>query len=391
MRFFIGYSGKPAEGRTSMNTEKPAHPDRDRALAPLRKQIDTIDAQILELINQRLDIGRQVGRIKQEKGGAVLDREREKKVIENLFALNRGPASRDLLQYIFNVIITATREIQKPKKISFLGPEAGLTHMAALTHFKHSGNFICQPGLNDVFKEVEKNESRFGVVPVENSIEGAVNHTLDLFAVYTLQICAEHYEPVSYDLLSMTGDPSHVKTIYGHHQAVAQCKGWLRKKFSNTPVKETGSTALAARAVASDPDGAVIASGKAAHIYELLPVETSIEDHAGNITRFLVIGKDMPPPTGKDKTSIMFAASHVPGALFKALEPVNQAGLNMLKLESRPTRNQNWSYYFFMDIEGHIQDPVVSHTIEQLKSVCLSLRVLGSYPMDSESGIQTLG
>ncbi len=287
---------KPVPGEDGPNSQ-----DREKALAPLRKQIDTIDARILELINQRLAIGRQVGRIKQEKGGRVLDREREKKVIENLFSLNRGPASRDLLQYIFNVIITATREIQKPKKISFLGPEAGLTHMAALTHFKHSGNFICQPGLNDVFKEVEKTESRFGVVPVENSIEGAVNHTLDLFALYPLQICAEHYEPVSYDLLSMTGDPLNVKTIYGHHQAVAQCKGWLRKKFPNTPIKETGSTALAARAVASDPEGAVIASGKAAHIYELLPVETSIEDHAGNITRFLVIGKDMPPRPGKIK------------------------------------------------------------------------------------------
>jgi chorismate mutase/prephenate dehydratase len=354
---------------------------QEETLTPLRDQIDHIDSQILDLINQRLSIGKKVGAIKKEKGSQILDRSRERSVIENLFKINKGPANKDLLQYIFNVIITATREIQKPKTISFLGPKASYTHIAALNHFKYSGEFIEQPGLFDIFRDVEKKLSHFGVVPVENSIEGAVNHTLDLFSQFNLNISAEHYEPVSHDLLSITGEALDVKTIYSHPQAIAQCKGWLKKKFSHVEVLETSSTSKAALMASQNPDVAAIASQKAAHIYELLSVESKIEDYSGNVTRFLVIGKESPGKTGNDKTSIMFATSHVPGALFKALEPVDKAGLNMLKLESRPTRDQNWSYYFFLDIEGHIKDHLVAKTIEQIKRYSLSLKVLGSYPV----------
>lgn len=350
-------------------------------LAPLREEIDRIDAQILELINQRLCIGEQVGAVKKQEGGQILDRTRERMVIEKLWDINQGPADKDLIQYIFNVIITATREIQKPKTIAFLGPKASYTHIAALNHFKHSGQFMEQPNLFDIFRDVARGQSHFGVVPVENSIEGAVNHTLDLFGEFDLKICAEHYEPVSHDLLSITGEPGDVKTIYSHPQAIAQCKGWLKKKFPHVEVMETSSTSKAALMASEDESVAAIASQKAAHIYELLPVESKIEDLSGNVTRFLVIGKDHPEKTGNDKTSIMFATSHIPGALFKALAPIDQAGLNMLKLESRPTRHQNWSYYFFMDIQGHIKDRAVAETIEEIKAHTLSLKLLGSYPV----------
>ncbi len=353
----------------------------DETLTPLREQIDKIDSQILDLINQRLTLGKKVGAIKKEKGSQILDLSRERKVIENLFKINKGPANKDLLQYLFNVIITATREIQKPKTISFLGPKASYTHIASLNHFRHSGKFVEQTGLFDIFRDVEKKLSHFGVVPVENSIEGAVNHTLDLFTEFNLNICAEHYEPISHDLLSITGEARDVKTIYSHPQAIAQCKGWLKKKFPHVALLETSSTSKAALMASQNPDVAAIASQKAAHIYELLSVESKIEDYSGNVTRFLVIGKESPEKTGRDKTSIMFATSHVPGALFKALEPIEKAGLNMLKLESRPTRDQNWSYYFFLDIEGHIQDDRVSRTIEHIKQYSLSLKVLGSYPI----------
>ena len=354
---------------------------QEEILTPLREKIDRIDSQILDLINQRLSIGKKVGAIKKEKGSQILDRSRERRVIENLFKINKGPANKDLLQYIFNVIITATREIQKPKTISFLGPRASYTHIAALNHFRHSGEFVEQDGLFDIFRDVEKKLSHFGVVPVENSIEGAVNHTLDLFTEFNLNINAEHYEPVSHDLLSITGEALDVKTIYSHPQAIAQCKGWLKKKFPHAEIMETSSTSKAALMAAKDPETAAIASQKAAHIYELLPVESKIEDYSGNVTRFLVIGKESPERTGRDKTSIMFATSHIPGALFKAIEPVDKAGLNMLKLESRPTRDQNWNYYFFLDIEGHIQDNRVARTIEQIKESSLSLKMLGSYPV----------
>ncbi|MCP3872515.1 MAG: prephenate dehydratase [Desulfobacteraceae bacterium] len=360
------------------------HKSPEYDLNTLRDQIDSIDSQILDLINQRLEIGKKVGCIKRKTGGQILDRSRERRVIEKLSKINQGPADKELLSYFFNVIITATREIQKPKTISFLGPEASFAHIAALTHFKHSGKFVEQPNLYEIFKEVEKKESHFGVIPVENSIEGAVNHTLDLFADFDLNICAEHYEPVSHDLLSITGEPKDVQKIYSHPQAFAQCKTWIKKKFSHVQLFETNSSSKAAILAANDKTIAAIANKQAAHLYELQVVESKIEDYSGNITRFIIIGKDIADPSGNDKTSIMFATSHVPGALFKALEPINRTGLNMLKLESRPTRHQNWSYYFFCDIKGHQQDKLVSLTIDEIKKYTLSLKILGSYPVSEK-------
>ena len=350
-------------------------------LIPLREEIDRIDELILDLINQRLKIGEQVGAVKKQKGSQILDRTRERMVIDRLSQINKGPADKDLIQYIFNVIITATREIQKPKTIAYLGPKASYTHIAALNHFKHSGQFLEQPNLFDIFKDVERTNSHFGVVPVENSIEGAVNHTLDLFSEFDLNICAEHYEPISHDLLSITGEANDIKVVYSHPQAIAQCKGWIKKKLPHVEVMETSSTSKAALMASKNESVAAIASQKAAHIYELLPVESKIEDFGGNVTRFLVIGKDAPEKTGNDKTSIMFATSHTPGALFRALAPIDKSGLNMVKLESRPTRHQNWSYYFFMDIEGHIEDDIVYQTIEEIRAQTLTLKVLGSYPV----------
>ncbi len=355
----------------------------------LRDQIDAIDLQLLDLINQRLNIGRKVGDIKAETGGQILDRTRERKVIEKLLKENPGPADKNLIRYIFNVMIHATREIQRPKTISFLGPKASYTHMAAVTHFKHSGRFVEQPNLYEVFREVEKQESHFGVVPVENSIEGAVNHTLDLFADFDLNICAEHFEPVSHALLSITGEPDDVQKIYSHPQALAQCRGWIQKKFPTAEQIETSSTSKAAVLAAQDKTIAAIASMQAAYIYALQVVESRIEDHSGNITRFLIIGKEMPQPTGRDKTSIMFSTPHVPGALFKAIEPVDKAGVNMLKLESRPTRDQNWSYYFFLDIEGHHAEDRVKTTIDEIRHHSLSLKILGSYPVFNGGELQS--
>lgn len=360
-----------------MNTENVPESD----LGGLRNQIDSIDSKILALINQRLDIGRQVGDIKKQTGSQILDRSRETKVIENLFKLNQGPATKELLQYVFNVIITATREIQRPKTISFLGPEASYTHIAALSHFSHSGQFVEQPNLYEVFRQVDRNESHFGVVPIENSIEGAVNHTFDLFTEFDLKICSEYYQPISHDLISLSGNAKDVETIISHPQPIAQCRNWIRNRFGNIKIVETTSSSKAAMMASEDKTIAAIASRQAAHLYGLLPIESKIQDHSGNVTRFLVIGKDQHEPTGNDKTSIMFATPHVPGALFKALEPIDKAGLNMSKLESRPTRHENWSYYFFVDIDGHHTDDIVHRTIEKLRAHALTLKILGSYPV----------
>jgi len=356
-------------------------------LDDLRRQIDDIDCDIVRLINKRLSIGSQIGRIKEKTGSMVLDKEREKKVLQRLSRINSGPADEAVLRYIFSVIMTATRQIQKSSRIAYLGPEASYTHIAALNHFKHSGLFVEQRRLRDVFQEVEKKECAFGVVPVENSIEGAVNHTLDLFCEFNLNIVAEHYEHISHDLLSVSGNLDDIQTIYSHPQAFAQARGWIREKLPHAKLVETSSTSRAARIAAREIHSAAVASSRAAYIYNLQVVESKIEDFSGNVTRFLVIGNEKMERTGHDKTSIMFATSHVPGALFAVLDPVRKAGINMVKLESRPTKFENWSYYFFMDIEGHFTDRAVADTLEEMKAHTLFLKVLGAYPVYSSEEI----
>ncbi len=352
-----------------------------KELAQFRVEIDAIDEKMVGLINHRLEIGKKIGGIKQNMGSEVIDQQRENKILERLSRINQGPCDDDLLRHIFSVIMTATRQIQRNRRISFLGPEASYTHIASLNHFRHSGQFVHETTIRDVFKQVQKKESNYGVVPVENSIEGAVNYTLDLFYEFDLTIEAEHYEPISHDLLSLSGDLNSIKTVYSHTQALAQCRNWLQKRLPGVAIVETTSTSHAARIAAKEKGAAAIASSRAAHIYNLQVVESSIEDLTGNVTRFLVIGRDRVERTGRDKTSVMFATAHKPGSLFKVLEQVNLAGLNMAKLESRPTRHQNWSYYFFMDIEGHVDDEIVRTTIEKMKANCLYLKHLGSYPV----------
>ncbi len=361
-------------------TEDP-NDSRESRLKALRSQIDGIDAGILDLINKRLSIGKIIGEIKKETNSEIFDPSREKRVLEKIISANRGPADNQVLRYIFTVIMTATKDVQKTRTVSFLGPEAGYAHIAALNHFKHSGTFVERPNIYEVFKDVSREESHFGVVPVENSIEGAVNHTLDLFSEFDLNICAEYFEPVSHDLLSISGEGDHVEKIYATAQALSRCRGWLKHAFPDTETVEMSTTATAARAASRESRAAAIANRQAAHIYHLHVVESAIEDFSGNITRFLIIGKTFPDKTGDDKTSVMFSTPHSPGSLFKVLEPVNTAGLNMLKLESRPTRHQHWRYFFFMDIEGHIEDTGVAETVEKMANRSLSLKHLGSYPV----------
>lgn len=356
----------------------------ENRLKQLRDEIDSIDSEIVGLINKRLRVGRKIGKIKRESKSNVFDPSREKKVMEKITRMNDGPAENKLLRYIFNVIMMATKDIQKTRLVSYLGPEAGYSHIASLNYFKHSGNFRAQPNIYEVFKDVNKGTSHYGVIPVENTIEGAVTHTLDLFMEFDLKICGEQYEPVSYDLISGAGEAELVETIYCHPQAFSQCEMWIQRMYPDARIIEVGSTARASAMAAEDEHAAVVSSSQSAHIYNLQTVESSIEDYPGNITRFLVISREVMEKTGQDKTSIMFATSHTPGSLFQALEPLDKAGINMVKLESRPAKYHNWSYCFFMDIEGHMDDPAVYNTLEKMRKLCLSLKILGSYPICRE-------
>jgi len=353
---------------------------QDFRILEQRKAIDGIDAKILALINQRLLHAREIGRVKNEKGGKVLDNRREIEIMDKLISLNNGPARNDTIIQIFRDIISESREIQRPQKVSYLGPEATFTHIAAMNHFGRPPSFLPQTSIRDVFTEVEKGSSAYGVVPAENSIEGAVNHTLDLFFESDLKICAEIYLSISHDLLSSTGDLNKIQKIYSHPQAFGQCRKWLRRYLPDILLEESTSTARAAQKASEEEGTAAIASSAAAQIYKLSVVEPGIQDFAHNVTRFLVIGNDETHRTGKDKTSIMFATAHAPGALHRALEPVAGAGINMVNLESRPTKHENWNYFFFVDIEGHMEDSKVKDTFSRMQKFCQYIKCLGSYP-----------
>ena len=353
----------------------------DSNINELRKSIDEIDEKILDLINKRLLLGKEIGNIKRLNKEQVTDKAREISILKRLNDLNKGDLRNDTLDHIFTQIISESREIQQPSEISYLGPKATFTHIAAMNHFGHNVAFAPQPTIYDVFSDVEKGISAYGVVPVENSNEGAVNHTLDLFFESDLKICAEIYQIVSHDLLSNTKKLDGIKVIYSHPHAFAQCRNWIRENLPKADLKEYSSTAHAAEKATQIKGSAAIAGREAAHLYKLEVTASRIEDNARNTTRFLVIGRDKTHRTENDKTSIMFATSHIPGALYKALQPMDEAGINMVKLESRPAKHENWSYFFFVDFQGHIEDPVVNETIEKMKNLCLHLKHLGSYPM----------
>ncbi len=362
------------------NSEKSKSNSDDSSILVLRKEIDEIDEKILSLLNERLSLGGEIGRIKKNKGDQVLDRSRENQILERLSELNRGPIKQNVLLHIFSEIMAASRELQHPELISYLGPEATFTHIAAVKKFGRAVTFNPQTNIQDVFGDVEKGVCKYGVVPIENSSEGAVNHSLDMLFESELKICAEIYQAISHDLCSMTGSLEDIREIYSHPQAFAQCRKWLHKHLPDSDFIECNSTALAAKEASEKPGSAVIASSEAAQTYNLQIVASRIEDIAKNTTRFLVIGRDEAPCTGKDKTSIMFVTAHVPGALHKSLGSLAKAGINLLKVESRPIKYENWNYCFFVDIEGHMEDPEVEAAIKEMKSICQYVKWLGSYP-----------
>ncbi|MDP2647401.1 MAG: prephenate dehydratase [Desulfobacterales bacterium] len=350
----------------------------------LREKIDKIDDTIIRLVDQRLVVAKEIGEIKRRQGEKLWDGARESTLIKRLFTLDTALLSHTAISHIFMEIIAACREIQQPPRITYLGPEATFTHIAAMKHFGHSAIFVPCSSIRDVFQDVEKGACHYGTVPVENSIEGAVNYTLDLFYEADLKICAEIYLTVSHDLLSESGLLEDIKVIYSHPHAFAQCRRWLQKYLPQAPLEECSSTAEAAVKASKIPGAAAIANREAGHLYHLQVAAPGIEDISRNITRFLVIGREETRQTGQDKTSVMFVTPHVPGALHHVLEPLAKAGINMVKLESRPIKYENWSYCFFVDLEGHLEDPVMKQTLEKMKGLCPLLKYLGSYPKANE-------
>ena len=350
------------------------------SLDKLRGKIDKIDDQVVSLLNERGRLAKEIGRIKAERGENVFAVDRETEILSRLAEKNKGPIPGEALDDIFQAIFTTCRSLQKRVEVAFFGPEATYTHQAAINHFGRNAQFTPVPSIKDVFFEVERKRADFGVVPVENSTEGVVNHTLDMFVQSSLHIVAELEEPISHCLLSASGKKGAIKSVYSHPQALAQCRKWLDSHLPGVSLHEAASTSDAAVHATLDGASAAIASQLAAQIYHLKSVALHIEDSPDNATRFLVIGHEIPKPTGKDKTSVLFSVKDRVGALYDVLEPFRKAALSLTKIESRPTKRRAWEYLFFVDFIGHQSDKKVQSALAELGARCNHLKVLGSYP-----------
>ena len=360
--------------------EKEQKQEIERRLQELRTEIDALDRQILNSLKRRYEIVREVGQLKRKLGRTILDLGRERALLERILAENAGAFPEESLKAIYLEIINTCRQAQEYQKVAYLGPEATFSHMAAIKFFGHAADFVPLESVIDVFEEVESGRVHFGVVPVENSIEGTVSTTLDAFSEYKLHICGEIFVPITHELLNQTGRREDIKKVLSHPHALAQCRRWLRKNLPSVAVEEVSSTAFAARWAAVDPSVAAIASPLASRTYHLQVVASHIEDFRGNVTRFWVIGKVTPEPTGRDKTSLFFSISDRPGALFEVLSCFARRGINLSKIESRPAKSEPWRYLFFLDCEGHATDPTVKGCLEELQKICVHLEWLGSYP-----------
>lgn len=360
----------------------PENKEINAALEKRRAEIDRIDAEILELLNKRANIAIEIANIKRKANLKFYSPERERAILERITALNEGPFPNDALKVIFREIISASLSLEEPIKVAYLGPEGTFTNLAALRHFGSSAMYVSVDSIKAVFDAAESRRVNYGVVPIENSNEGVVSYTLDMFMDCDLKISAEIMLEVSHNLLSKSGDKTKIKKIYSHPQATAQCRGWLEANMPNVPILESTSTARAAEIAAADEDAAAIASELAARVYELQFVERQIEDNKNNYTRFLVIANDYPSKSGKDKTSILFSIKDRPGALYDVLLPFRKSKINLTKIESRPSKRRAWEYIFFVDMEGHVEDKKVRKAMEDIKDICLYLKHLGSYPID---------
>ena len=352
------------------------------SLEELRQQIDSVDARLVALLNERAELSQQVGRQKADSSSArYFAPERERDQFLRLAVLHGGGAlPKDALFAIFREIISASIALQKPMTVAYWGPPGTFTEMAALQRFGSSTLYRDCPTIPDVFGEVERGRADYGVVPVENSTEGVVNYTLDMFHETSLKVCAEIFVTIVQNLLTHAPALSDIQRLYTGPQPLAQCRRWLDTHLPGVEVIEVMPTSRAAERAAQDPQGAAIAPKRAAEVYGLPLLFDSIEDSPHNRTRFLVIGRNEPPPTGRDKTSALFAVKNEPGSLGRALRAFEAHGVNLTMIASRPAKNAAWEYVQFADFQGHEHDAPVKLALDALRTHSIYVNVLGSYP-----------
>ncbi|MDB6135537.1 MAG: pheA [Verrucomicrobiales bacterium] len=356
-------------------------------LDDLRKKIDALDLELLRLLNERAEVVHGIGERKKEKGLMIYAPEREESVLKALVSKNgalQGRLPEKSVRAIYREIMSAALALEDDLKIAYLGPEGTWTHQAALNKFGRSVEYVPKPSFEDVFDEVTRRKAHYGVVPIENSTEGAVSHTLDLFADSPLQICAQILLRIENCLMSAI-PREEIKVLYSHPQVFGQCRNWLHQNLPHADRIEVSSTTKAAEIAARTPHSAALGGALGAQLHGLTVLDRSIQDSATNTTRFLVLSEKTCPPTGHDRTSLMFSLRNEPGALYKALTPFNEFHINMSKIESRPSKRRDWEYFFFVDLLGHCEDPALIRALDELEHQCSFVKVLGSYPNTGES------
>ena len=345
----------------------------------LRSEIDWDDEEILKLILKRIEKNREIAEYKKTRGRKIYRPEREEKILRKM-KKNLGREESKIIENVFRTIISNCRSIQKKLKISYLGPKATFTHQAAIKIFGEFCNFAPVQSVSEVFDEIETDRADYGVVPIENSTEGMVSHTLDMFVKSPLKIINEEFLIISHCLVSKGKNTKKIKKLYSHPSAFAQCRDFVSKNFPTAEKIESSSTASAVKLAGLEPNAAAIASRFAAEIYKMNILAEHIEDMAQNYTRFLVMGKTTPEPSGKDKTSLLFSLKDRPGALHDSLVPFKKRNINLTKIESRPSRKKPWEYLFFVDCAGHTNQKKIKAVIKELTAFCNSVKILGSYP-----------
>ena len=357
-------------------------------LTDIRRQIDSVDAQLLKLINDRARIAQTVGESKRKESaqGSTVDYyrpEREAEVLRSVVENNPGPLRNEEVVRLFREIMSACLAQQEPLKVAFLGPEGTFTQQAVLKHFGHSVRALPLSSIAEVFYEVQAGHADFGVVPIENSTEGTVNHTLDMFMNSSLKICGEIELRIHQNLMGKMKGLESIQRVISHPQSLAQCRGWLDEHLSKAERIAASSNAEAARRARDEDGTAAIAGTVAAEIYSLQILVPEIEDRPDNTTRFLVIGRKLFGASGKDKTSLLITGGNTqsPGALHKLLEPFARKSISLTRIESRPSQKKKWDYVFFIDVEGHVEQQPLKSVLEELKKNSSLFRILGSYPV----------
>jgi len=344
-----------------------------------RQAIDQLDTQIVQLLNERTKHVLAIGEIKLATGEEIYAPHRERAVFERVCARNQGPITSEQLRAIYREIMSCALALEKTMTIAYFGPEATFTHQAAIDKFGTSLNYSAQKTIGDVFNEVARQQADYGVVPVENSTEGVVSHTLDMFADSDLKIVAQIVLNIQQCLMSKA-PLAKIKRLYVHPQSYAQCRGWLAKNLPKVEVIEASSNARSAELAAQDKQAASLGGALAAQKYGLKILAKNIQDNSVNITRFIVLGRQCSPPTGDDRTSLMLSVADRAGALHEAIAAFRKFKINMTKIESRPSKRKAWEYFFFIDCAGHFQDAKVAKAIQHLGQHCNFVKVLGSYP-----------